>query len=321
MTARFATIQARTLEAQSEALKDFNTLAEMLQGLDKQFQRKDNSGLYFVERIWVPTFDNVRTLIMDEVHATKYSIRYGSNRLYYDLRDLYWWPQMKKDIAMCVSKCLTCSKVKAKHQKPSRLLQQPEIPEYGMIRKTINQRDRSKETTDKIVMIKERLKAAGDHQKSYAYNRKKSIDFNVGDKVLLKVSPWKGVVRFGKRSKLSPRYIRPFKIVERVGLVAYRLRLLQELVGIYDTFHVSNLNECLADVNLHVPLGEIKIDNGLRFVEEPIEKMNHEVKKLKQSRIPIVKVRWNSRRGPKFTQEREDGMKCKYPQLFTSAMV
>ncbi|GJR77215.1 putative reverse transcriptase domain-containing protein [Tanacetum coccineum] len=121
---------ARTLEAQSEALKDFNTLAEMLQGLDKQFERKDNSGLYFVERIWVPAFGNVRTLIMDEVHATKYSIHYGANRLYYDLRDLYWWPQMKKGITMCVSKCLTYSKVKAKHQKPSRLLQQPEIPVY-----------------------------------------------------------------------------------------------------------------------------------------------------------------------------------------------
>ncbi|GJW52092.1 hypothetical protein Tco_0093443 [Tanacetum coccineum] len=127
------------------------------------------------------------------------------------------------------------------------------------------------ETTNKIVQIKKRLKIARDCQKSYADNRKKPLKFNVGDKVLLKVSPWKGVVHFGKRSKLSLRYVGPFEIVERVGPVAYRLRLPQEL------------------------LEEINIDNGLRFVEEPIEVMDREVKKLKQSRIPIVRIRWNSR--------------------------
>ncbi|GJW89817.1 putative reverse transcriptase domain-containing protein, partial [Tanacetum coccineum] len=172
------------------------------------------------------------------------------------------------------------------------------------------------ETTDKIVQIKERLKAARDRQKSYADNRRKPLEFSVGDKVLLKVSPRKGVVRFGKRSKLLPRYVRPFEIVERVGPVAYRLRLPQELVGVHDTFHVSNLKKCLADVTLHVPLEEVKIDDKLHFVEEPMEIMDREVKKLKKRRIPIVKVRWNSRRGPEFTWEREDEMKRKYPQFF-----
>ncbi|GJV42230.1 putative reverse transcriptase domain-containing protein [Tanacetum coccineum] len=130
--------------------------------------------------------------------------------------------------------------------------------------------------------------------------------FSVGDKVLLKVFPWKGVVRFSKRSKLSPRYIGPLEIVERVGPIAYRLCLPQELIGIHDTFHVSNLKKCLADVNLHVPLEEIKIGKGLRFVKEPIEVMDRDVKKLKQSKMPIVKFHWNSRRGPKFTWEREE---------------
>ncbi|GKC89435.1 retrotransposon protein, putative, ty3-gypsy subclass [Tanacetum coccineum] len=125
------------------------------------------------------------------------------------------------------------------------------------------------------------------------------------DLILLKVSPRKGVVRFGKRSTLSPRYVRPFKIVERVGPVAYRLRLPQELVGVHDTFHVSNLKKFLADVNLHVPLEEVKIDDKLHFIEEPMEIMDREVKKLKKRRIPIVKVRWNSRRGPEFTWELE----------------
>ncbi|GKB68527.1 putative reverse transcriptase domain-containing protein [Tanacetum coccineum] len=150
------------------------------------------------------------------------------------------------------------------------------------------------ETTDKIVQIKERLKVARDRQKSYADNRRKPLEFNVDDKVLLKMSPRKGVVRFGKRSKLSPRYVGPFEIVERVGPVAYRLRLPQDLIGIHDTFHVSNLKKCLADVNFHVPLEEVKIDDKLHFVEEPMEIMDREVKKLKKRRNPIVKVRWNS---------------------------
>ncbi|GJZ48243.1 hypothetical protein Tco_0602075 [Tanacetum coccineum] len=140
----------------------------------------------------------------------------------------------------------------------------------------------------------ERLKTARDRQKSYADNRRKSLEFNVDEKVLLKVSPWKGVVRFGKRSKLLPRYVGPFEIVERIGLVAYQLRLPQELVGIHDTFYVSNLKKFLADVKLHVPLEEINIDKGLHFVEEPIEVMDQEVKMRKQSMIPIVKIRWNS---------------------------
>ncbi|GKE98731.1 putative reverse transcriptase domain-containing protein [Tanacetum coccineum] len=125
-----SSIKAKILEAQSEASKDVNTLAEMLQGLDKQFERKEDGGLYFIERIWVPTYGNLRTLIMNEAHATKYSVHPRANKMYYDLRDIYWWPKMKKDINLYVSKCLTCSKVKVEHQKPSRLLQQPKIPEW-----------------------------------------------------------------------------------------------------------------------------------------------------------------------------------------------
>ncbi|GKF49098.1 hypothetical protein Tco_0142349 [Tanacetum coccineum] len=173
------------------------------------------------------------------------------------------------------------------------------------------------ETTDNVVQIKERLKAARDRQKSYADNRRKPLEFSVGDQVLLKVSPWKGVVRFGKKGKLAPRYVGPFEIIERIGPVAYRLRLPQELSCVHDTFHVSNLKKCLADANLHVPLKEIKVYMTLRFVEEPVEIMDREVKRLKRSRIPIVKVRWNSKRGPEFTWEREDHMKAKYPHLFS----
>ncbi|GKB89962.1 putative reverse transcriptase domain-containing protein [Tanacetum coccineum] len=372
---------------------------------------------------------------MNEAHATKYSVHLGADKMYYDLRDIYWWPGMKKDIALYVSKCLTCSKVKAEHQIPqdcsnnqrflngndwnitmdfitrlprtssehdsiwvivdrltksahflavredykteklARLYINEIIARHGVYVSIISdcdshftsrfwlslqkalgtqpdlsttyhpqtdgQSERTiqtledmlracaidyggnwdthlplvewekmsnayslgisrkrkligpkiiQETTEKIVQIKERLKAARDRQKSYADNRRKSLEFSVGDKVLLKVSPWKCVVRFGKRSKLSQRYVGPFEIVERVGPIAYRLRLPQELVGIHDTFYVSNMNKCVADVNLHIPLEEIKIDKELCFDEEPIEVMDREVKKLKQSKIPIVKI-------------------------------
>ncbi|GJU55649.1 putative reverse transcriptase domain-containing protein [Tanacetum coccineum] len=173
------------------------------------------------------------------------------------------------------------------------------------------------ETTEKISQIKDRLKAARDRQKSYADKRRKPLEFSVGDYVLLKVSPWKGVVRFGKKGKLAPRFVGPFEIVEKVGPVAYRLDLPEELNGVHDTFHVSNLKKCLADPTLQVPLDEIRVDAKLNFVEEPVEILEREFKKLKRSRISIVKVRWNSKRGPEFTWEREDQMKLKYPHLFS----
>ncbi|GJZ68491.1 putative reverse transcriptase domain-containing protein [Tanacetum coccineum] len=173
------------------------------------------------------------------------------------------------------------------------------------------------ETTKKIIQIKERLKTARSRQKSYADKRRKPLEFKVGDRVLLKVSPWKGVVRFGKKGKLAPRYVGPFEIVECVGPVAYRLKLPQELSCIHDTFHVSNLKKCLAEPDVQVPLEEIEIDENLRFVEEPIEIAERDVKKLKRRRIPLVKVRWNSRQDPEFTWEREDQFQRKYLHLFS----
>ncbi|GJW05305.1 hypothetical protein Tco_1564161 [Tanacetum coccineum] len=133
------------------------------------------------------------------------------------------------------------------------------------------------------------------------------------------VSPWKGVICFGKRGKLNPRYIGPFKIIAKVGTVAYRLELPEKLSRVHSTFHVSNLKKCLADEPLAIPLDEIQVDDKLHFIKEPVEIMDREVKRLKQSRIPIVKVRWNSRRGPEFTWEREDQMQKKYPHLFTNS--
>nr|GEY04140.1 putative reverse transcriptase domain-containing protein [Tanacetum cinerariifolium] len=145
--------------------------------------------------------------------------------------------------------------------------------------------------------IKNRLLAARSRQKSYADKRLKPLEYKVGDMVLLKVSPWKGAVHFGKRGKLSPRYIRPFKILARVGHVAYMLELHEELKVIHITFHVSDLKKCLAEDDVVVSIDKVQLDDKLRMIEEPVEVVDREVKRLKQSRIPIVKVRWNLQRG------------------------
>nr|GFC34482.1 putative reverse transcriptase domain-containing protein [Tanacetum cinerariifolium] len=154
---------------------------------------------------------------------------------------------------------------------------------------------------EKIVLIKQRMQATQDRQKNYADRKRKPMEFEIRDRVMLMVSPWKGVVQFGKRDKLNPRYVGPFTVLAKVGKVAYKLELPQELSRVHHTFHVSNLKKCYSDEPLVMPLEGIHIDNTLQFVEEPNEIMKREIKRLKRSRIPLVKVRSNSRRGPEFT--------------------
>nr|GEZ92549.1 putative reverse transcriptase domain-containing protein [Tanacetum cinerariifolium] len=347
-------------------------------------------------RSWLPYYGNLQTVIMHESYKSKYSIHPGSDKMYQDIKKLYWWPNMKADIATYVSKCLTSAKVKAEHQRPSGLLVQPKIPEWkwdnismdfvtklpkssqgiylkevvmrhGILVSIISDRDlrftsnfwRSlqnalgtrldmstayhpktdgqsertiqtlkdmlracaidfgkalycrkchspicwtevgeaqilgpeliQETTEQIIQIKQRMQAAHDRQTSYADLKCKPMEFHVKDKVMLKISPWKGVVRFGKRGKLNPRYLGPFKVLERVRDVAYNLDLLEELSRVHNTFHVSNLKKCHADEPLAVSLDGLHVDDKLHFVEEPVEIIDHEVKRLKQSHIPLVK--------------------------------
>ncbi|GJS96967.1 hypothetical protein Tco_0803935 [Tanacetum coccineum] len=153
--------------------------------------------------------------------------------------------------------------------------------------------DLIQETTEKIIQIKQRIQAARDRQKSYADLKRKDC-----------------ITQTGK--------VKPFKVLEKIGSVAYKLELPQELSRVHNTFHVSNLKKCYSDEPLAVPLEGLHIDDKLQFVEEPVEIMEREIKRLKRSRIPLVKVRWNSRRGPEFTWEREDSFKKKYPHLFTN---
>ncbi|GJS30371.1 putative reverse transcriptase domain-containing protein [Tanacetum coccineum] len=457
-------LKTKILEAQGEASKDLKAPAEWLRGLERHFEQRDDGEIYFFDRIWIPSVGGVRKLIMDEAHTSRYSVHPGADKMYYDLRDLYWWPGMKRDIAEYQPKIpewkwekitmdfvtklpksssghdtiwvvvdrltksahflpiredykteklakIYTNEIVARHGVPvsiildrdgrftshlwqafqevlgmrldmstayhpqtdgqsERTIQTLEdmlracVMDFGgswdthlpLIEFSYNnsyhtsikcapfealygRKCRSpviwtevgesqligpeivQETTEKIVQIRERLKTARSRQKSYADKRRKPLEFQVGDRVLLKVSPWKGVVRFGKKGKLAPRYVGPFEIVECVGPVAYRLKLPQELSCVHDTFHVSNLKKCLAEPDVQVPLDEIEIDENLRFVKEPIEIVERDVKKLKRRRIPLVKVRWNSRQGAEYTWEREDQFRKKYPNLFSEPVL
>ncbi|KAK1432010.1 hypothetical protein QVD17_08874 [Tagetes erecta] len=171
-------------------------------------------------------------------------------------------------------------------------------------------------TNEKIDQIRAHLKAAQDRQKSYADKRRRPIEFQEGDYVMLKVSPWKGVIRFRKRGKLSPRFIGPFKIIDRVGKVAYRLELPEELNGIHNTFHVSYLRKCLADETACVPLNDIEVDEKLNYVEKPVAILDRKIKQLRNKDISQVKVQWKHRRGSDTTWEAEEEMRKYYPELF-----
>nr|GEW73569.1 retrotransposon protein, putative, Ty3-gypsy subclass [Tanacetum cinerariifolium] len=373
------------LNAQTEARKPENISNKDVEGMlienskDPEKLRTENlepradETLYLNGRSWLSCYGDMRTVIMHESHKSKYSIHPGSDKMYQDMKKLYWWLNMKANIATYVSKCLTCPKVKAEHQRLSGLLVQPDIPQWkcdNIIMDFVTKLPKSsqgyrtiwvivdrltkpgifvpmretdpmdklarmylkevevgqvkligpelvQEKTEKIIQIKQRMQVARDRQKSYADLKRKPMEFQVGDNVMLKVLPWKEVVRFGKHGKLNPRYVGPFKVLEKVGSVAYKLELLEELSRVHNTFHVSNLKKCYADKPLAVPLDGLHFDNKLHFVKEPVEIMDREVKRLKQSRISIVKVRWNSRRGPEFTWECEDQFQKKYPHLFT----
>ncbi|GJR66463.1 putative reverse transcriptase domain-containing protein [Tanacetum coccineum] len=388
-------LKTKILEAQGEASKDLKAPTEWLRGLEIHFKRREDGEIYFFDRIWIPSVGGVRKLIMDEAHTSRYSIHPGADKMYHDLRDLYWWPGMKKDIAEYVSRLTKSAhflpiREDFKTEKLARIYINEIVARHGVPVSIISDRDgrfashlwqalqkalgtklnmstayhpetdgqsertiqtledmlracvmdfggswdthlplvefsynnsyhasikcapfealygrkcRSpviwtevgenqligpelvQETTEKIFQIKERLITARSRQKSYADKRRKPLEFEVGDRVLLKVSPWKGVVRFGKKGKLAPRY------------------------------------KCLAEPDVQVPLDEIEIDENLRFVEEPIEIVERDVKKLKRRRIPLVKVRWNSRQGAEYTWEREDQFRKKYPNLFSESVL
>ncbi|GKB16737.1 putative reverse transcriptase domain-containing protein [Tanacetum coccineum] len=392
------------LKAQNEAGKEENYGTEYLCGMIKKLEPRADGTLCLNGRSWIPNLGNLRGVIMHESHKSKYSIHPGSDKMYQDLKKLYWWPNMKAEIATYVENITmdfvtklpktstgqdTIWVIVDRHTKSTHFLPIKEndsmeklmrqylkevVSKHGVpvsinsdrdgrftsqFWKSLNkalgtqldmstayhpqtdgQSERTIQTLEDMLRacvidfgkgwdrhlplvefsnnnsyhtsikaapfealygrkcrspicwaeIKKRIQATRDRQKSLADRNHKPMEFRVGDMVLAKV-----------------------------GTVAYRLELPDQLSRVHSTFHVSNLKKCYADEPLAISLDEIQIDDKLNFIEEPVEIMDREVKQLKQSRIPIVKVRWNSRRGPEFTWEREDQMKKKYPHLFAKS--
>nr|GEW00724.1 reverse transcriptase domain-containing protein [Tanacetum cinerariifolium] len=228
-------------------------------------------------RSWLPLYGNLRIVIMHESHKSKYFVHPGSDKMYQDIKKLYWWPNMKADIATYVSKCLTCFKVKAEHQMPSGLLVQPKIPEWKWENITmdfVTKLPKSSQGYDTIWVIVDRL------TKSAIFTQIRETD------------PMDKLARIYLKEVVTRHGI-PVSIISnrdpRVGDVAYKLDLPEELSRIHNTFHVSNLKKCHADEPLFVPLDGLHVDDKLHFIKEPVEIVDREVKRLKRSRIPLVK--------------------------------
>ena len=451
-------------------------------GVDSDFQIGSDDCLMFRDRVCVPRNDELIQTILCEAHSGDLSVHPGSVKMYNDLKKLYWWPGMKKDISEFVSKCLICQQVKAEHQVPSGLLQPITIPEWkwdsitmdfvtglpltpkkkdaiwvivdrltksahfipiridysldrlaelyvaeivrlhGVPKSIISDRDPRftsrfwiklqealgtklnfstafhpqtdgqserviqiledmlrccilelkgswekylplvefaynnsyqssirmapyealygrkcrtplywtelgenrihgvdlvKETEEKVKIIRDCLKAASDRQKSYADLKRKEIEFQVGDKVFLKVSPWKKILRFGRKGKLSPRFIGPYEVTERVGPVAYRLALPPELEKIHNVFHVSMLRRYRSDPSHIVSPTEIEVRPDMTYEEEPIKILAREVKQLRNKSVALVKVLWQKHGMEEATWEPEEIMRKQYPNLFS----
>ncbi|GJZ89016.1 retrovirus-related pol polyprotein from transposon TNT 1-94 [Tanacetum coccineum] len=378
-------LPSQILEAQTEMIQEEKIKAENLRGMDKAFKVRPDGTRCIKNRSWLPLFGNLRDLIMHESYKSKYSIHPGSDKMYQDLKKLYWWPNMKAIIAKYVGKCLTCSRVKVECQKPSGLMIQPEIPTWKWeiitmdfiikLPKTSSGHDTIWVIVDRLtksahfiptretdsmetltrLYIKEIISRHGvpisiisDHDSHFTsrfwQSMQSALDFEKGWErhlplvefsynnsyhASIKAAPFEALYGRKCRSPVcwakvvdvqltGPEIIHETtkKIVQirqrLVCPVAYKLELPEELNNVHSTFHISNLKKCLSDESLVIPMKELRLDDKLNFVEEPIEIMDQEVKQLRQSRIPIVKVRWNSKRGPEFTWEHEDQIRTNF---------
>ncbi|GJR68904.1 putative reverse transcriptase domain-containing protein [Tanacetum coccineum] len=361
------------LNAQIEAQKPENLINEDVGGMIKKdipkekLEPRADGTLCLNGRSWLPCYGDMRTVIMHESHKSKYSIHPGSEKMYQDIKKLYWWPNMKADIATYVSKCLTCAKVKAEHQSPSALLVQPEIPQWKWDNITMNfitKLPKSSQGYDTIWVIIDRLTKSAifvsmretdpmerlarmylkevvtrhgilvsiicDRDPRFASNFWRSLQKALGTNLdmstayhpqtdgqsertiqaledmlracvidLERVAPFEALygrkcrspvcwTEVGEVQLTGPEIVQ--ETTEKVGAVAYKLELPQELSRVHNTFHVSYLKKCYADEPLAVPLDGLHIDDKLHFVEEPVEIMDHEVKRLNQLEHTLYKL-------------------------------
>ncbi|GJW51086.1 reverse transcriptase domain-containing protein [Tanacetum coccineum] len=285
----------------------------------KKLKQRTDGTLCLNRRSLIPCQGNLRELIMHESHKSKYSIHPGLDKMYQDLKKLYWWPNMKAGIATYVSKCLTCTKVKAECQKPSGLLVQPVIPVWKWENITMDFVTKLPKTLsgqDKIWVIVDRLRKSAHFLPIKETDSMEKLMRQYLKEVVLRHGVPVSII-FDRDSKFTSHFRQSLNkalAMERGDTFRQTGEAEPSYIGLFKIL----AKKCFVDEPLAIPLDEIQIDDKLNFIEEPVEIMDREVKRLKKSCIPIVKVRWNSRRGPELTWEREDQMKKKYPHFFVN---
>ncbi|WVZ93490.1 hypothetical protein U9M48_039465 [Paspalum notatum var. saurae] len=244
------------------AQKKDKGMAHIRDGINEKkkacFKLDEEGVLWFKDRLVVPKDMELRKKILDEAHTSMFTMHPSSNKMYQDLKQKFWWIRMKREIAKYVSECDVCQRVKAGHLKPA-----GEYVTFGP--------DLVTQAEEQVKFIRSNLKRAQSRQKSYSDNRRRPLDFEEGDHVYLRVSPMKGVHRFGVKDKLARRYIGPFKITERCGSVAYRLELPPHLAAVHDVFHVLQLKKCLRVPKEMIDTSQVQIEPDLTYEEKPIK--------------------------------------------------
>ncbi|XP_075504555.1 uncharacterized protein LOC142541993 [Primulina tabacum] len=240
----------------------------------------------------------------------------GSTKMYQDLRRLYWWPGMKSDIAKFISECLTCQQVKIEHQRPAGTLQSLPIPQWKWEHITMDFVTGLPRTQKGYNSIWDTMKTAQTRQKSYVDNRRSPLEFEVGDHVFIKIAPLKGIMRFGRKGKLSPRFIGPFEILDRIGKRAYRLALPPDLDRVQNVFHVSMLRKYISNPSHVLRHEALDLMPNLTYQEVPIQILDRKVKVLRNKEIGIIKILWRNQLVEEATWEPEEEMKLQYPELF-----
>ncbi|GJR72662.1 putative reverse transcriptase domain-containing protein [Tanacetum coccineum] len=293
---------------------------------EQKLELRADGTLCLNGRSWLPCYGDLRTVIMHESHKSKYSIHPGSDKMYQDMKKLYWWPNMKADIATYIPEWkwdnITMDFV-TNLPKTSQGYDTIWVIVDRLTKSAIFTLMREIDPLDKLarMYLKEVVTRHGipvsiicDRDPRFASNFWRSLQNALGTNLDMSTAYHP---QTDGQSERTIQTLEDMLLKEKVREVAYKLELPEELSRVHNTFHVSNLKKCHADEPLAVPLDGLNLDDKLHFVEEPLEIVGREVKRLKRSRIPLVKVRWNSKRGPEFTWEREDQFKKKYPHLFT----
>ncbi|WVZ88955.1 hypothetical protein U9M48_035422 [Paspalum notatum var. saurae] len=354
-------------------------MAHIREGIDEEkkacFTLDDQGVLWFNNRLVVPKDMELRKKILDEAHTSVLTMHPGSNKMYQDLKQKFWWTRMKREIAKYVSECDVCKRVKADHLKPGGMLQPLNIPAWkwedihmdfvvglprtqkgydsiwviidrftksahfipvktcytaatyaGLYISRINTLNRSEhgervtfgpdlvtQAEEQVKFIQSNPKSARSVQKSYSDRRRRPLVFEKGDHVYLRVSPMKGVHRFGVKGKLAPRYVGPFKITEQCGPVAYRLELPPHLAAVHDVFHVSQLKKCLRVPEEEVDTSQVQIEPDLTYEARPIKILDQKQRSTRRNTVNFYKVQWSDHSEEEATWETEEYLQTKHP--------